>query len=105
MTDQYTIEPADAGVLRPLAEEVARVAALPVQDFIFSAKPNPAFLAGDALDLRPAREQLKQILRTTRLHGCRLEIVLKDIHTLRGEPQRLAAWPDMAMRVVEDDHE
>jgi hypothetical protein len=72
------------------------------QDFIFSAKPNPAFLVGDALDLRPAREQLKQILRATRKHGCRLEIVLKDIHTLRREPKRLAEWEQMAMELVND---
>lgn len=72
------------------------------QDFIFSAKPNPALLAGDHWETGPAREQLKQILRATRQHGCRLEIVLKDIHTLRREPKRLAEWERMAMELVNE---
>ena len=73
------------------------------RDLIFSAKPNPAFLAAQKWDPRPAREQLREILRCTREHGCPVEIVLKDIHTLRREPKRLAAWARMAMETVAED--
>ena len=72
------------------------------RDFVYSAKPNPALLAADHWEPGPAREELKQILRATRKHGCRLEIVLKDIHTLRREPRRLAEWERMAMELVND---
>ena len=43
-------------------------------------------------------------LRTTRevceKHGCPLEFILKDISTLRYEPERLFQWADVAMQVV-----
>jgi hypothetical protein len=68
-------------------------------EYIYSAKPNPAYLAGEGDDLGPAREQLRRILAATR--GLKVEVVLKDIHTLRGEPHRLAAWARMAMELVE----
>lgn len=72
------------------------------RDFVFSAKPNPALLAGNAWNPGPARAQLAQIIRASTAHDCRLEIVLKDIHTLRREPWRLAEWSRMAMGVVEE---
>ena len=68
-------------------------------DFVYSAKPNPAYLAGETWDPRPAETQIRHILDATR--GLRVEIVLKDIHTLRGQPERLAAWHRMAVRLIE----
>lgn len=73
------------------------------QNFVYSAKPNPALLAADRWDPVPAREQLEEILRATRQHGCRLEIVLKDIHTLRQEPRRLVEWERMAMELIGEE--
>ena len=70
--------------------------------YIFSAKPNPAFLAGDKWDPRPAEAELRRILDATR--GLLVEIVLKDIHTLRGEPRRLAEWHRMAVAVIDEYH-
>jgi hypothetical protein len=29
-------------------------------------------------------------------HGCSLEIIMKDVHTLNGEPDRLTRWVKMA---------
>jgi len=34
-------------------------------------------------------------------HGCPLELILKDISTVRYEPQRLFDWARIAMEVVE----
>ena len=33
-------------------------------------------------------------------HGCPLEFILKDISTIRYEPERLAAWAEIAMDVA-----
>ena len=33
-------------------------------------------------------------------HGCPLELILKDISTVRYEPQRLWEWSDLAMSMV-----
>ena len=69
-------------------------------DFIYSAKPNPAVLAADTWDPSVARRDLAEILDKTR--GCHVEIILKDIHTVRGEPQRLFEWAEIAMEMVEE---
>ncbi len=70
------------------------------QDFIYSAKPNPAVLAANEWNPDLARENLREILDATR--GMHVEIILKDIHTVRGEPQRLFEWSRIAMEMVEE---
>ncbi len=69
-------------------------------DFVFSRKPSPAFLAWDVF--RP--EQVREDLAATRdlcvRHGCPVEFILKDISTVRYEPERLFEWARIAMDVV-----
>lgn len=69
-------------------------------DYVYSMKPNPAILAED--DWRPelARRQLRETLEKTR--GCHVEIIMKDISTVRYQPQRLWAWETMAMELAEE---
>ncbi len=69
-------------------------------DYIFSSKPNPAYLAGEAFHPDHVHAHLREILERTR--GCRVELILKDIHTLRGKPQRLWEWEGIAMQMVEE---
>lgn len=68
-------------------------------DFVFSRKPNPAFLAMDF-----HAERIRSDLAATReicaAHGCPLEFILKDLSTVRYEPERLFEWARIAMRVV-----
>ncbi len=33
-------------------------------------------------------------------HGCPLEFILKDISTVRYEPERLSKWAEVAMQVA-----
>ena len=68
------------------------------QDFIYSAKPNPAVLASNSWRPDLARRDLAELLEKTR--GLHLEIILKDIHTTRGESRRLWDWAKMAMEMV-----
>ncbi len=68
------------------------------QDFIYSAKPNPAVLASNYWRPDLARRDLAELLEKTR--GLHLEIILKDIHTTRGQPNRLWDWAKMAMEMV-----
>ncbi|MGB2821892.1 MAG: hypothetical protein WBF17_12990, partial [Phycisphaerae bacterium] len=69
-------------------------------DFIYSAKPNPAVLAANEWNPDRAREDLREILDATR--GLHVEIIMKDIHTVRGEPRRLFEWSRIAMEMVEE---
>lgn len=71
-------------------------------DFVFSRKPNPAFLAWDSW--RP--DEVEAALRETRdacdRYNCPYEFILKDISTVHYEPQRLWEWVDIAMKVVKE---
>jgi hypothetical protein len=70
-----------------------------VQDnYVFSRKPNPAVLAEDTWRPGHARQELSQFLEKAR--GCHIEIILKDISTLRYRPGRLWEWEKMAMELV-----
>jgi hypothetical protein len=69
-------------------------------DYVFSRKPNPAFLATDAWHPEDVRADLVELLEKTR--GCHVEIVLKDISTVRNQPHRLWEWAEIARQVAEE---
>ena len=69
-------------------------------DFVYSRKPSPALLAGDRLDPAQVREDLLATRSVCRRHGCPLEYILKDISTVRYQPQRLFEWARIAMEVA-----
>jgi hypothetical protein len=70
--------------------------------YVFSYKPNPAVLAEEAWHLDVARHELETVLTKTRAHGCVVEVIMKDISTLRYQPQRLWEWAQMAMEVTRE---
>jgi hypothetical protein len=70
------------------------------QDFVFSRKPSPAFLAGDTWEPEAVESDLRDTLERCTRHRCPLEFILKDISTVRYQPHRLWEWVDIAMRVV-----
>jgi len=78
--------------------DVERGAAELEDKYVFSRKPTPAVLAED--DWRPglAREQLRSFLE--KAQGCRIEIIMKDISTVRYQPQRLWEWEQIAMELA-----
>ena len=49
-------------------------------------------------NLAQARKNLSEVLDKTR--GCVVEVVMKDISTVRYKPQRLWEWSEMAMELV-----
>lgn len=71
-------------------------------DFVFSRKPNPAFLAPDRFNEKIIRDDLVETRDICKAHGCPLEFILKDISTVHYEPQRLFRWAQIAMDVVEN---
>jgi hypothetical protein len=70
------------------------------RDFVFSRKPSPAFLAGDAWEPEAVKKDLRNTLERCARHGCPVELILKDISTARYQPQRLWEWSDIAMDLV-----
>lgn len=67
-------------------------------DYVYSIKPSPAPLAGDVWRPELARQLLREALEKTR--GCAVEVIMKDISTVRYQPQRLWEWAALAAEVT-----
>lgn len=70
-------------------------------DYVFSRKPTPASLATDEFDAEAVREDLQTTREICERHDCPLEFILKDISTIRYDPDRLSRWAEVAMEVAE----
>jgi hypothetical protein len=80
--------------------DVERAAAAIHGDYVFSRKPSPALVATDPFRPEDVRSDLVATREACERHGCPLEYILKDISTVRYEPQRLDEWGRVAMQVV-----
>jgi len=69
-------------------------------DYVYSRKPNPAVFAPDHFHPDEVRESLTTTRNICEQHGCPLELILKDISTVRYDPERLFEWSRIAMEVV-----
>ncbi len=69
-------------------------------DYVYSRKPNPALLAWFDFSEPDVREHLQTTVDVCARYGCPLELILKDISTVKYEPQRLWRWAEIAMDVV-----
>jgi hypothetical protein len=70
-------------------------------NYVFSRKPNPAFLAPDHFNAEQVRQDLVATREACEKHGCPLEFILKDISTVHYQPQRLVEWARIAMQVAQ----
>jgi hypothetical protein len=75
------------------AEEIGK-------DYVFSNKPNPAFIAVQSFDAGIVRKDLLATREICARYGCPLEFIFKDISTVRNEPMRLKQWADIAMETA-----
>jgi hypothetical protein len=76
------------------AEEIGR-------DFVFSNKPNPAYIAVQSFDEDIVRNDLLATKEICRRFGCPLEYIFKDISTVHNEKERLKKWADIAMAAAD----
>jgi hypothetical protein len=67
--------------------------------YIFSWKPAPADLALDSFDEDAIRAKLREGFRITR--GRRVEAIMKDNNTIRGDPSRVVRWVRIAREEAE----
>lgn len=77
---------------------VAAAAELMRGKYVISLKPSPSCLAESSFEVEAVRRELRAKLEAAR--GCNVEIVLKDISTVRHEPQRLWRWTEVATELV-----
>jgi hypothetical protein len=67
--------------------------------YIFSLKPNPAYLAVSQIDETFIREELRKDLEATR--GCVVEIIMKDNHTIGHNPENVVRFCRIAREEIE----
>jgi hypothetical protein len=67
---------------------------------IFSWKPQPADLVG-VFDEERIRGYLRNTLQIAQQQGTILEIILKDTHTVEGQPQRFPRWIQIAREEIQ----
>jgi hypothetical protein len=79
--------------------DLEKMARLLEDRYVLSLKPNPADLARPLLDEPTVRKQLRRSLEITR--GCRVEIIMKDNHTLGGNPRNAVRWVQIARQEAE----
>jgi len=68
-------------------------------DYVLSGKPNPAVLARDTWQPEAAYQEIVEFLERAR--GVSVELIMKDISTVRYDPRRLWEWEKLAMRAAE----
>jgi len=68
--------------------------------YVYSRKPNPTQISTGRFDEDAIRADLRRTLDITRRCGCRTEIIMKDVHTLNDEPDRLARWVRLAREEI-----
>lgn len=67
--------------------------------YIFSLKPSPSDLAVRTLNEEKVRAELRETFRITR--DCRVEVIMKDNHTIGNNPQNVMRWCQIAREEAE----
>jgi hypothetical protein len=65
-------------------------------NYVFCCKPHPAAVATERMDEAAIMRQMVETFTITKRHNCRVEVMLKDLHTVQHEPQRLVRWVALA---------
>ena len=69
------------------------------REYIMSIKPSPTLLAQPQMNEEAVRDDLRRTLRITR-HNV-VEIIMKDNHTLGGNPRNAARWVEIAREEID----
>ena len=69
-------------------------------DVVFSRKPNPTLVSTERFDEDAIRGDLRHTVTVAK--DCRVELIMKDVHTLNNEPERLPRWVEIAREVIDE---
>jgi hypothetical protein len=82
----------------PWADQ-AKMAEMLGNRYVYSRKAPPSLLAVPRVDEEAVRSDIRATLEAAR--GCVLEIIMKDNHTLGGNPDNLVQWVRIAREEIE----
>lgn len=77
---------------------VQRMAESLGNDYIFSLKPSPTSLATSVFDEAVIRAELREKLKY--LKNCRVELIMKDNHTIANDPRRVIRWVEIVREEI-----
>ena len=83
----------------PIAD-VARCAEQIGTDYVLSYRPSPSDMVGYDFDPDRIRRILRRDLEACR--ECHVDITLKDVETVQGDPERVRRWVEIAREVIEE---
>lgn len=69
------------------------------RDYVVSLKPSPACFAFDTFEEEMVRKDVKGKLEI--LKDCNVELIIKDVSTIKYDPQRLFRWVEIVMELCE----
>jgi len=69
-------------------------------DYVLSYRPSPADMVGYGFDESRVRSILTRDLRACR--NCHVDITLKDVETVQGDPRRVKRWVEVTKEVIEE---
>ena len=87
--------------MSPFADLENGMQQLQDKDIVVSFKPNSNHLTLPEVDYGLMRQELEAACLLAKKYQVNLEILMKTIITLRGEPQRLWQWCELATEVVD----
>ncbi|MEM3604194.1 MAG: hypothetical protein QXU47_07290 [Candidatus Bathyarchaeia archaeon] len=70
-------------------------------EFVFAWKPNPAVLTASDWDPEEIQKDMERKLKKAREFNCIVEIHMKDISTVKYQPQRLWEWAKITSQAAE----
>ena len=68
--------------------------------YVLSYKASPVVLAQSTIDTYSARKTIRKFLKSSK--GCIPEIIMKDNHTIGGNPGNLVDWVKIAKEEIEE---
>ncbi len=81
--------------------DVEKSAELLGGDYVYSRKPNPAFVAR-ATDPDQIRAEITETVKACQKYGCPVDFTLKDISTVSYKPENLMIWAQTVSDVLDE---
>lgn len=66
--------------------------------YIYCRKPHPNLVSTEHFDEDAIRQDTRRTLSIA--EGCHIELVMKDVHTLTGRPERLGRWVELVREEI-----
>ena len=71
-------------------------------DYVYSRKPSPSLISTGKFDDDLIRKDIRRTMSIAK--GLRIELIMKDVHTLNNEPTRISRWVEIAREETEKSY-